>query len=85
MMAIFATACVEGVEGSEGIDGIEDVDGLEGVEGIDDANLRGAADQPANPDPDALRSPRSLQRNDDPDEGGQNKLRAIGVARPVTR
>lgn len=85
MMAIFATACVEGVEGDEGIDGIEDVDGIEGVEGIDDANLRGAADQPAKPDPDALRSPQSLQRNDDPDEGGQNKLKAIGVARLVTR
>lgn len=82
MMAIFATACVEDVDGAEGIEGI---DAIEDVDGIDDANLRGAADQPAKPDPDALRSPQSLQRNDDPDEGGQNKLKAIGVARPVTR
>lgn len=67
MMAVFATACVEGVDG---VDDGEYGDGSE-VE-VEDEEL------PAPPD-----SPQSLNRNDDPDEGGQIKPKANNVARPT--
>lgn len=67
MTAVFATACLEGVEG---VDGIDD-EALEEVE----------VEPPAAQEPELVTLPQAIQRNDDPDEGGQIKPTANHVAR----
>lgn len=59
MAAVFATACVEGVDG---------------VDGIDDEELEAAeVELPTEHEPEVVTLPQAIQRNDDPDEGGQIK------------
>jgi hypothetical protein len=59
MAAVFATACVEGVDG---------------VDGIDDEELEAAeVELPTAQEPEVVTLPQAIQRNDDPDEGGQIK------------
>jgi hypothetical protein len=59
MAAFLATACVEGIDEGNEVDDAE----LEEVE----------VEVPAAPDPDVVKSPQSVSRTDDPDEGGQIK------------
>lgn len=67
MAAVFATACVEGVDRVEGIDDEE----LEEVE----------VELPTAHEPEVVTLPQAIQRNDDPDEGGQIKPTANRAAR----
>lgn len=69
MAAVFATACVEGVEGIDGVDGIDDEE-LEAAE----------VELPTAQEPEVVTLPQAIQRNDDPDEGGQIKKPAANQA-----
>ncbi len=70
MAAVFATACVEGVDEVDGIDDEE----LEEVE----------VELPAAHEPEVVTLPQEIQFNDDPDEGGQIKRAADRAARNTT-
>lgn len=67
MAAVFATACVEGVDGVEGID--------------DEELLEAEVESPTEHEPEVVTLPQALRRNDDPDEGGQIKPAANRAAR----
>lgn len=69
MTAVFATACVEGV------DGMDEIDDEELVEDEVEVEL------PTAHEPELVTLPQEIRLNDDPDEGGQIKRKANHAVR----